>query len=183
MFQYSISLLWSDEDEGYIATISEFPNLSAFGETPEQAVKEAQTAADLMVEIMTEDGEEPPPPKKLIQFSGQTRLRLPKTLHRDLVREAEAEGVSLNTLIVTQMAEYLGSIGATRELKVDDQQTAENWVSTTFVQCLSVESQGEPEKASEAWAIANEDIGLSTVIIRTSSRQSGSKDTSRASYH
>jgi predicted RNase H-like HicB family nuclease len=108
MFQYSISLVWSDEDGGYIATVPELPNLSAFGKTPAEAVDEAQTAAGLMLEIIEEDGELPPSPRKHVEFSGQTRLRLPKTLHRDLVREAEAEGVSLNTLIVTQMAEYLG---------------------------------------------------------------------------
>ena len=26
MFQYRINLAWSDEDEGYVATIPEFPN-------------------------------------------------------------------------------------------------------------------------------------------------------------
>jgi len=109
MFQYSINLVWSDEDNGYVATIPEFPHLSAFGETPEIALLEAKTAAELMLEVLKEEKEEPPEPKKLIEYSGQTRLRLPKSLHRGLAIEAEREGVSLNTLLVSKLSEYLGT--------------------------------------------------------------------------
>ena len=35
MFKYSINLNWSEEDKNYVATVFEFPGLSAFGETPE----------------------------------------------------------------------------------------------------------------------------------------------------
>ena len=113
MFQYSINLVWSDEDKGYIATIPEFPHLSAFGETPEKALLEAKTAAQLMLEVLKEDNEDPPEPRKLIEYSGQTRLRLPKSLHRDLAIEAEREGVSLNTLLVSKLSEYLGTVKCT----------------------------------------------------------------------
>ncbi|CAN2042165.1 antitoxin HicB [Candidatus Magnetomoraceae bacterium gMMP-15] len=64
MFNYSINIRWSEEDEGYIATISEFPGLSAFGETPEKAAKEAIIASELFILDMIEDGEEIPKPKK-----------------------------------------------------------------------------------------------------------------------
>lgn len=36
--------------------------------------------------------------------SGQTRVRLPVELHEQLIREAEKQGVSLNTLIVALLA-------------------------------------------------------------------------------
>ena len=108
MFQYSINLAWSDEDGGYIATIPELPNLSAFGETPEEAVSEAKEAAGLVLEVVREDGDPIPEPQKVVRYSGQTRLRLPKSLHKRLAIEAEKEGVSLNTLIVSKLSEYLG---------------------------------------------------------------------------
>jgi predicted RNase H-like HicB family nuclease len=116
MFQYRIDLSWSDEDGGYIATIPEFPNLSAFGETPDKALAEAKIAANLMLEVLKEDGQTPPEPKKLCQFSGQTRLRMPKSLHKALASEAEHEGVSLNTLIVQKLSEYVGAVNAQRKL-------------------------------------------------------------------
>ena len=48
--KYTIQIFWSVEDEGFIAVCQEFPGLSAFGETRENALKEAQTALDLMIE-------------------------------------------------------------------------------------------------------------------------------------
>jgi len=101
MFRYSIKLAWSDEDGGYIATIPEFPNLSAFGKTPEKALQEARNAAKLFLEVLEEDGEKAPEPIKLPEYSGTIRLRMPKNLHRDMAAAAEREGVSLNTYMVS----------------------------------------------------------------------------------
>ncbi len=62
MFKYSIQLVWSEEDGGYIATIEELPGLSAFGETPEEAAKEARIAAEGFIQVLLEDGEIIPEP-------------------------------------------------------------------------------------------------------------------------
>jgi hypothetical protein len=42
--------------------------------------------------------------------SGRFLLRLPKSLHAALVREAVAEGVSLNQLVVTKLAVQLNKV-------------------------------------------------------------------------
>jgi len=65
MFKYPIHLNWSDEDDCYIATIKEFPGMSAFGDTPEQAAHEARIAAEAMIEVLKEDGEEIPAPETI----------------------------------------------------------------------------------------------------------------------
>jgi len=67
MFKYSINLVWSDNDESYVATIPEFPGLSAFGKTPETAIKEAITACELFIEDMINEGEEIPKPATICQ--------------------------------------------------------------------------------------------------------------------
>ena len=51
MDKYSINIMWTDEDEGYIATIPEFPGLSAFGESPEEAIGEAKIALAGFIEV------------------------------------------------------------------------------------------------------------------------------------
>jgi antitoxin HicB len=107
MFKYSVSLAWSDEDNGYIALIPELPGLSAFGETPEEAAQEAKIAAEGFLEVYEEDGEPVPAPMAMSPYSGQFRLRLPKSLHAALAQLAKQEGVSLNTLIVTLLADRL----------------------------------------------------------------------------
>jgi antitoxin HicB len=51
-----------------------------------------------------EEGIPIPEPRPLEEFSGRFVLRLPKSLHRDVARKAEEEGVSINQWIVTAVA-------------------------------------------------------------------------------
>lgn len=41
-------------------------------------------------------------------YSGKVNLRMPRSLHRDLVRRAEEEGVSLNQFMVVALARAVG---------------------------------------------------------------------------
>jgi len=64
--KYTIHIFWSNEDEGFIAVCDEFPGLSAFGDTREQALDEAQAALDLMIEHYRSTGQPLPEPKPLL---------------------------------------------------------------------------------------------------------------------
>ena|ERR1044071_496810 len=108
MNKYGFNIAWSDEDQGYIATCPEFPGLSAFGRTIEQALAEAQDALGLFIKTYQEDGLPLPEPQVIQEYSGQFRLRIPKTLHAKLARQAESEEVSLNTLAVSYLSEAMG---------------------------------------------------------------------------
>jgi predicted RNase H-like HicB family nuclease len=44
MSDYHINVFFSEEDEGYIADIPDLKSCSAFGETPEEAVREVLVA-------------------------------------------------------------------------------------------------------------------------------------------
>jgi antitoxin HicB len=120
MHKYSFHLFWSDDDGEYVALIPEFPHLSALAGTPEEAVREAQVVVDLVLEDMAEIGETPPEAQVLSSFSGQIRVRMPRTLHQRLAGRARMEDVSLNTLIVSLLAE---GIGAMDELPLEERKT------------------------------------------------------------
>ena len=60
--KYAIAIHWSDEDEGYIATCKEFPGVSAFGETYENAAREMEQALDAAIEACRRLGRELPSP-------------------------------------------------------------------------------------------------------------------------
>ena len=100
--KYSINIFWSEEDGCYVATTPDFPYLSAFGDSQEEAVADAQQAIQMAIESLERDGIPLPEPKfvKIQEYSGQVRLRMPKSLHSELALSAEHEGVSLNTHMV-----------------------------------------------------------------------------------
>lgn len=64
--RYAIQIFWSEEDEAFIAVCREFPGLSAFGETREDALREAQIALDLMIETYREKGIALPEPQSVL---------------------------------------------------------------------------------------------------------------------
>ena len=64
--KYAFHIFWSDDDEGFIAICDEFPGLSTFGETREEALKEAQVALSLMIEQFLDSGRQLPNPQPVL---------------------------------------------------------------------------------------------------------------------
>lgn len=64
--KYAVHIFWSDEDEGFIAMCDEFPGLSAFGETREEALREAQVALNLMIQHYRDSGQSLPEPSSFL---------------------------------------------------------------------------------------------------------------------
>jgi predicted RNase H-like HicB family nuclease len=104
MEKYPVSIKWSDEDEGYIATVPGIQGLSAFGESPDEALSELKVAAEGYFQSLKKAGKPMPILEKVSSFSGQLRLRMPKSLHSELAHAAKNEGVSLNTYIITLLS-------------------------------------------------------------------------------
>lgn len=105
MNKHAISIKWSDEDNGFIAKIPGIQALSAFGDTREEALSELNIASEAYFESLKKARKPLPAEEKIIPYSGQIRLRMPKSLHLDLSNKAKDEGVSLNTYIVTLLSE------------------------------------------------------------------------------
>jgi len=94
--QYEIDLV-PNEHGGYYARIPDFPTIFTGGPTPDEAMRNALEAIELMIEEHQDRGL--PVPSPLGSYSGQFNVRIPRTLHRELVRRAEIQGVSLNALV------------------------------------------------------------------------------------
>ena len=99
---YRIELI-PDEGE-WVVAIPELPGCLSQGETPEEAIKMIREAQRLWLQVALEDGRPIPAPRPEEDYSGRFNVRVPKRLHRDLVRAAEAEGVSLNLFVATALA-------------------------------------------------------------------------------
>jgi len=103
--RYPVKLFYSEEDKGYIAIIPDLPGTSAFGETPEKALKEIKIVEKMWIEVAAQEGMSIPTPSTEKQYSGRILARTPKTLHRQLAELAAEEGVSLNQLVVFLLSE------------------------------------------------------------------------------
>jgi predicted RNase H-like HicB family nuclease len=69
MKDYHINIFYSEEDEGYIADIPDLFACSAFGKTPEEALKQVQIAKAAWIEAaLAEDIPVPPPRYKPVIY-------------------------------------------------------------------------------------------------------------------
>lgn len=62
MKDYHINIFYSEEDGGYIADIPDLSYCSAFGETPEEAVREVQIAKQTWLDVAKAQGKPIPNP-------------------------------------------------------------------------------------------------------------------------
>jgi predicted RNase H-like HicB family nuclease len=135
--KYSFQVAWSDEDKTYFASCPEFPGLLAHGDTPEEAIKEAGIALEGVIEVYKESDLQLPEPLTRQEYSGQFRLRLPKSLHRQAAMMAEREGVSLNAFAATAIAEKVGAEVA----KKDAEKVAINIQTVQLASNLTINTQ------------------------------------------
>ncbi len=63
MKDYHINIFYSDEDGGYTADIPDLPGCSAFGATPEEALREVQIAKQAWIEAAQSLGKPVPRPR------------------------------------------------------------------------------------------------------------------------
>jgi len=102
-------ILIRDDDGTYTAEILEFPGCYAEGETAEEAVKDLEQAAASWIEAAIEQKQEIPEPLDTYGYSGRINLRLPKSIHKQAVRFAQKEGVSLNQYFTGAIAARIGA--------------------------------------------------------------------------
>jgi antitoxin HicB len=97
-----------EDDGSWFARIVEFPGCMTVGETREEALAMLDDAMASWLEAKLEEHEAIPEPMTADEFSGRFVVRVTKTLHRDLVRAAERNSVSLNQFVVTVLAKGVG---------------------------------------------------------------------------
>ena len=111
-YPYTIRLVENGGLYFYAITFPDFPDVEAAGETPEEALSMGLDALEAAVDYLEETGETIPKPSVTSiaeGASGRITLRMPKSLHRKLIDRSSEEGVSLNTCVITALAEYLAN--------------------------------------------------------------------------
>ena len=101
---YRLEIVRDDAEGGFVASYPDLPGCITCGETEEEAVKNALDAKKVWLEAALEDGLAIPAPDSLEAYSGQFKLRLPRSLHRALAEHSQREGISMNQYCVYLLA-------------------------------------------------------------------------------
>jgi antitoxin HicB len=122
--EYYMSLPYKIEiipysDGGYFARVKELTGCMTEADTLEELFEMIEDAKRSWLEVAIEDGIEIPLPEVMEEekYSGRILVRLPKYLHRDLVKSAKEEGMSLNSYIVSLLSERNARREVLREIK------------------------------------------------------------------
>jgi antitoxin HicB len=108
-----------NSDGTWFAKIAEFAGCMTEGDTQAEAIANLEDAMIGWLETKLEDGDNIPAPATVEDYSGKFLVRVPKSLHRDLARRADHEGVSLNQYVATALARALSSPDEFNSVVVD----------------------------------------------------------------
>lgn len=113
-YAHIISPLSAEEGGGCLITFPDLPGCVSDGETEAEAVENGRDAFIAVVSALADMGRDIPAPSfspddaTVPGASGKFVARVPKSIHAKLTTRAKVEGVSLNTLVLTLIAEGLG---------------------------------------------------------------------------
>jgi len=105
-YPFEVRPLSKDEGGGYAIMFPDLPGCRSDGATPEEAIENGRDALASWLAVAREFGDELPKPYSAL--SGRFVQRVPRSLHAQLIAQAKAEGVSLNTLVVSIVSQGLG---------------------------------------------------------------------------
>ena len=105
-YPFTVRPLSKDEGGGYLVEYPDLPGCMSDGETVEEAIFNGRAALIDCMEVFKESGHKlPKPPIEAAQW----RQRVPRTLYSKLTKQAENEGVSINSLVTAIIAEAIGA--------------------------------------------------------------------------
>ena len=97
---YRIELIPDTDEGGFAVSFPDLPGCLSSGETVEEAYRNAEDAKYEWLTAAMEEGISIPEPDSIEDYSGQFKLRLPRSLHRQLALQSKREGVSMNQYCV-----------------------------------------------------------------------------------
>jgi antitoxin HicB len=108
-YPFEMRRLSPGEGGGWLIAYPDFSECIADGATVEEAIAEGREALAAVIATLEEKGYPIPDPGGPEAFSsGKFMTRVPKSTHARLARRAKQEGVSLNALVLSFIAEGLG---------------------------------------------------------------------------
>lgn len=116
-YPFEVRPLSEDEGGGYLVSFPDFAECISDGDTIEEAIGNGRDALKATIAALKSKGLGVPAPNSGGVASGKFVARVPRTVHAQLATRAKAEGVSLNTLVLTFIAQGLGVASSRQKAK------------------------------------------------------------------
>lgn len=97
---YRMEIVEDRDEGGFVISFPDLPGCITCGETIESAAANAMDAKRAWLEAAIDDGIAIDEPDSLENYSGQFKLRIPRSLHRSLAEHSKREGISMNQYCV-----------------------------------------------------------------------------------
>lgn len=107
-YPLEIRPLSEEEGGGFLISFPDFSECISDGETVEEAILNGLDALQETIAALESMNLPVPEPGSGGSYSGKFIQRVPKSIHARLAMRAKQEGVSMNTLVNTILAENLG---------------------------------------------------------------------------
>ena len=96
---YKMEIVEDKDEGGYVVSYPDLPGCITCGETIETAIANANDAKKAWIEAALESGIEIQEPNNLEKYSGQFKLRIPRSLHRSLAEHSKKRGYKYEPIL------------------------------------------------------------------------------------
>jgi antitoxin HicB len=107
-YPFEIRPLSDEEGGGFLISFTDFTECISDGETIEETIQNGMNALQETIAALESLNLAVPEPGSGGSYSGKFIQRVPKSIHARLVIRAKQEGVSMNALVTSILAESLG---------------------------------------------------------------------------
>lgn len=111
MCNYEIRVFPLKAEDGSTYWTAKYPAVEGCvggGDTPEEAIAEAQENLELLLEYLKDEKKKIPAEYSQPEYNGKISLRVSKSVHKKVSEIAEQEGISINTFLNTAISHFLG---------------------------------------------------------------------------
>ncbi len=111
---YRLEIIPDADEGGFVASYPELRGCLTCGDTIESVAANAEDCKRAWLVAAMEDNLEIPEPSDVSEYSGQFKLRIPKSLHKSLAEHSKAEGISMNQYCLYLLTKYDAEQGRLR---------------------------------------------------------------------
>ena len=113
---YKIEIVKDEVEGGYVLSIPDLKGCLTCADQLDQGIEMLEDAKKQWLIVAIESGYEIPEPNVLENYSGQFKLRLPKSLHKELAEKSKYEGISMNQYCLYLLSKNSSTIVESRKI-------------------------------------------------------------------